>query len=147
MKVILQKDVENVGLIGDLVNVSNGYARNFLFPRKLAVEATEKREKELKHLQKIAEVKKKKANEQKKDLLHKLQDVHMVFQVAAGENDKLFGSITNVDVCEQLKTLGFSMDRRNIHFEPIKTLGQHKVAVKIGSGMEAELNITVERKV
>lgn len=146
MKVILQKDVKNLGKVGDLINVSSGYARNYLFPRRMAMEATEKRVKEFGHLQKVAEVKRKKAVAERQALVAKLQGVTIVFKVAAGETDKLFGAVTNNDISNELEKLGHSIDRRDIHLEePIKILGQHKAIVKLGEGAVAELTVSVER--
>ena len=146
MKVILQKDVKDLGKVGDLVNVSKGYARNFLFPRLLAAEATERRVDELTHLKKIAEAKKKKAVGERKALLEKISKVNVSFSRAAGESDKLFGSITTMEISGALEKLGFSIDRRDIVLEDqIKVLGQHKAKVKLGEGLDAELTITVDR--
>jgi large subunit ribosomal protein L9 len=146
MKVILQKDVKNLGKVGDLVNVKNGYARNFLFPRQLAQEATEKRVKEFGHLKKVAEVKKKKAVAERQELIKKIQGANIVIKATAGETDKLFGAVTNHDISNELETRGFSIDRRDIHLEePIRMLGQHKAIVKLGDGLEAELMVAVER--
>lgn len=146
MKVILQKDVKNLGKVGDLVNVSNGYARNFLFPRKLANEATEARAKEFAHLKAVAEVKKKKAVAERQELVKKIQGVNIVIKATAGETDKLFGAVTNNDISNELEAKGFSVDRRDIHLEePIRMLGQHKVVIKLGEGLEAELQVSVER--
>jgi large subunit ribosomal protein L9 len=146
MKVILQKDVKNLGKVGDMINVSNGYARNYLFPRQLASEATEKRVKEFTHLKKVAEAKKKKAVAERQELAKKLSGVTVSFKVAAGENDKLFGTVTNNDISNELEKQGFSIDRRDIHMdEHIKMLGQHKAIVKLGEGIEASLTIAVER--
>ncbi len=146
MKVILQKDVKNLGKVGDLVNVSNGFARNFLFPRRMATEATEKRVKEFAHLKAVAEVKKKKAVAERQELVKKLQGVNIVIKATAGETDKLFGAVTNNDISNELEAQGHSIDRRDIHLEePIRMLGQHKVTVKLGEGLEAELSVSVER--
>lgn len=146
MKVILQQDVKDVGKVGDLVNVASGYARNFLFPRKLAVEATEKRVNEYDHLKKVAEVRKKKAIGQRKELVEKLQGLTLTFKMEAADTDKIFGSVTNKDVSDQLEEKGFMVDRRDIHVEPIKVLGQHEARVKLGEGLEANLTLVVERK-
>jgi large subunit ribosomal protein L9 len=146
MKVILQKDVKNLGKVGELVNVKTGFARNYLFPRQMAQEATEKRLNEFNHLKKIAEAKKKKAVGERQELIKKLQGVNLVVKATAGENEKLFGTVTNNDLSNELEKLGFSVDRRDIHLEePIKMLGQHKAAIKLGDGIEAELKISVER--
>ena len=146
MKVLLQKDVKDVGKVGDLVTVKKGFARNFLFPRNLASEATDRRVKEFEHLKKLIEIKKKKAQGARKELISKLEGVVVKFNKPAGDTDKLFGSVTNVDISDELEKLGFSVDRRDILLEePIKILGQHKAQVKLGEGLEAELTITVDR--
>jgi large subunit ribosomal protein L9 len=146
MKVILQKDVKNLGKVGELVNVTNGFARNYLFPRKLAQEATEKRVKEFAHLKKVAEVKKKKAVAERQELIKKIQGVAITIKASAGESDKLFGAVTNNDISNELEKAGYSIDRRDIVLEePIRMLGQHKAHVKLGDGLEAELTIAVER--
>nr|BFD57923.1 50S ribosomal protein L9 [Bdellovibrio sp. CKG001]BFD61350.1 50S ribosomal protein L9 [Bdellovibrio sp. HM001]BFD65008.1 50S ribosomal protein L9 [Bdellovibrio sp. HAGR004] len=146
MKVILQKDVKDVGRVGELVNVSEGFARNFLFPRKLAAEATEKRVKEYEHLKRVAEAKKKKAQAERQELLNKINGTTITFKLAAGETDKLFGTVTTTDISKELQKMGHSVDRRDIHLEePIKVLGQHKAVVRYSEGMEAKIQIAVER--
>ncbi|MFN8790206.1 MAG: 50S ribosomal protein L9 [Bdellovibrionales bacterium] len=146
MKVILTHDVKDVGKVGDLVNVSEGFARNFLFPRKLAAEATEKRVKEYNHLKQMAEAKKKKALAERKALLDKINGVTLKFKMAAGDTDRLFGTVTTTDISKELQKAGFSVDRRDIHLEePIKVLGQHKAAVRYTEGLEASVTISVER--
>jgi large subunit ribosomal protein L9 len=146
MKVILQKDVKDVGKVGDLVNVSEGFARNFLFPRKLASEATEKRVKEWEHLKRVAEAKKKKAVAERQELLGKVTGTTVTFKLAAGDNDRLFGTVTTTDISKELGKVGHSVDRRDIHLEePIKVLGQHKAIVRMGEGLEAKIMINVER--
>jgi large subunit ribosomal protein L9 len=146
MKVILQKDVKDVGRVGDMVNVSEGFARNFLFPRKLAAEATEKRQSEWEHLKRVADTKKKKAVAERQELLNKVNGQTVKFKLAAGENDKLFGTVTTNDISKELEKAGHSVDKRDIHLEePIKVLGQHKAIVRMGEGLEAKIMIAVER--
>jgi large subunit ribosomal protein L9 len=146
MKVILQKDVKNLGKVGELVNVSSGFARNYLFPRLLAAEATEKRIKEFEHLKMVAEVKKKKAVAERQEQIKKMQGVQLTVKAAAGESDKLFGAVTTNDLSNELEKQGYSIDRRDILLtEPIRMLGQHKAIVKLGEGLEAELTVSVER--
>jgi len=147
MKVILQEDVKDLGKVGDLVNVSGGYARNFLFPRKLATEATEKRMTEWNHLQQVAEAKKKKAIAKRKELIEKLSGMTLTFKVEAGETEKIFGSVTNFDVSNELENQGYMVDKRDIVIEEqIKVLGQHKALIKLGDGLETELTLVVEKK-
>jgi large subunit ribosomal protein L9 len=148
MKVILQKDVKDLGKVGDLVNVANGYARNFLFPRKLAIEATERRVGEYEHLKKVADVKRKKAMTVRKSMIDKIKGITIEFKREAGETEKLFGSITTVEISKQLEAQGYTVDRRDIHLEEqIRILGQHKATVKLGDGLETEITISVEKLV
>jgi large subunit ribosomal protein L9 len=147
MKVILQEDVKDLGKVGELVNVTNGYARNFLFPRKLAIVATEKKVTEWTHLKKVAEIKMKKAKVVRQEVVSKLQGITLTFKLeASGESDKLFGSVTNHDISKKLEGQGFQIDRRDIILEEaIRQLGQHAAKVKLGEGLEAELTIVVEK--
>lgn len=146
MKVILQKDVKDLGKVGDLINVSNGYARNFLFPRKLAVEASETRVHEYEHLKRISEIQKKKAMSERQALLANLKGVSVSFKAQTGESDKIFGSITTNDISKELQKKGYTVDRRDIHLEePIKILGQHKATIRFGEGVEGEIQVLVER--
>jgi large subunit ribosomal protein L9 len=148
MKVILQEDVKNVGKVGQLIDVNTGFARNFLFPQKLAVVATEKKVDEWKHLQKVSEVKKKKAVAARQELVNKIKDVTLKFEMeTSGDSEKIFGSITNMDISNKLEAQGFSVDKRDIHLEePIRTLGQHKAIVKLGEGLEAAVTVAVDKK-
>lgn len=146
MKVILQKDVKNVGKIGDLINVKDGYARNFLFPRKLATEATEKRISEWQHLKRVSEIQKKKALAERQATLNAVNGKTVSFKLTAGDNDKLFGSVTTADISAALDKMGFSIDRRDIVLdEQIKVLGTHKATVKLGESLEAKIQVSVER--
>jgi large subunit ribosomal protein L9 len=146
MKVILQKDVKNLGKVGDLLNVADGYARNFLFPRKLAQEATEKRVNEWEHLKRVAAIHKKKAHAEREALLAKMKGLSVSFKAAAGDSDKLFGTVTTTEISRELEKVGYSVDRRDIHLEePIKMLGQHKATIKLGEGLQGEIQVVVER--
>lgn len=146
MKVVLQKDIKEIGRIGDLISVSEGYARNFLFPKKLAVEATETKVKEWEHLKRVSEIKKKKAVVQRQELVNKMNGVTVQFKLAAGEHDKLFGTVSPKDISNELEKLGYSVDKRDIHLEEhIKVLGQHKATVKLGEGQEAVIQIAIEK--
>jgi large subunit ribosomal protein L9 len=146
MKVILQKDVKEVGKTGEIVTVSTGFARNFLFPRKLAAEATENKVKEYDHLKRVAEVKKKKAVAERQAVLSKLNGALVKFKAAAGDSDKLFGTITTAEISKELEKSGHHVDRRDIHLtETIKHLGIHKATIKMGEGQEASIQVVVER--
>ena len=146
MKVILKQDVKDLGKVGELVSVAGGYARNFLFPRKLAAEATEKRVKEFQHWQRVADSRQKKAMEERRSMLDKIAGLQLVFKLNAGEEDKLFGSVTNKDISEELEKQGYVVDKRDISLEePIKVLGQHKAVIKMGENLQQEVVVTVER--
>jgi large subunit ribosomal protein L9 len=146
MKVILQQDVKDLGKVGDVVSVSAGFARNFLFPRKMASEATETRVHEWEHLKRVAEVKKKKAVAERQTLLGKISGSAVKFKAAAGDSDKLFGTVTTTEISKELEKLGFSVDRRDIHLEePIKLLGTHKATIRMGEGLETAIQVVVER--
>ena len=146
MKVILQKDVKDLGKVGDMVNVSEGFARNLLFPRKLALEATEKRENEYNHLKRVAESKKKKGMADRQATLNKIKGTTVAFKLNAGENDKLFGTVTTSDISKGLEKLGFSVDKKDIHLEePIKVLGTHKATIRYAEGLETSIQVAVER--
>lgn len=145
MKVILKKDVRDLGRSGDMVNVADGYARNFLFPRNLAAEATEGRVKEFEHWTRVAASKKKKAMADLSQIADKLKTVTVSFKMPAGENDKLFGSVTAKDISEQLATLGYNVDKKDITVDPIKLLGQYKAKINFGEGLKTEIAVSVER--
>lgn len=146
MKVILNKDIKDLGKIGEMVQVKPGFARNFLFPRQLAVEATEKRKKEFEHLQAVAEAKKAKAVESRKEILKELEGITVEFSVEASEDEKLFGSISNLDISKKLEEKGYSIDKKDIEIEePIKLLGQYKATVSFSEELKAEITVAVSR--
>jgi large subunit ribosomal protein L9 len=146
MKVILQKDVRNLGKVGDLVNVKSGYARNFLFPNRLAQEATGERVRQVEHITKMAQSLKKKAKAEKLAVAEKVKGITLTFKRQAGEGDRLFGSVTATDIAKELDTKGFAIERRDIQLkDPIKTLGQYKVILKLEADVEAELVLTVDK--
>ena len=146
MKVILKKDVKDLGRSGDMVNVASGFARNFLFPRQLAAEATESRVKEFEHWGRVAASRKNKAKEEKAQMLEKIKKAPVVFKMTAGEKDKLFGSITTKDIAEVLVKQGFAVEKKDIVIEEaIKVLGQHQAKISFGEGLEAAIVVSVER--
>ncbi|HWI41518.1 MAG TPA: 50S ribosomal protein L9, partial [Verrucomicrobiae bacterium] len=125
MQVILKENVENLGHIGDIVKVAPGYARNYLLPRGLAIEATERNAKALEHAKKQLEYKKNKVLESAKALAAKIQGLTLTIPHQAGENDRLFGSVTNMELAELLKAQGIEIDRKKIVLaDPIKQLGE-----------------------
>lgn len=147
MKVILNEDVKDLGKVGELVQVKSGFARNFLFPRQLAVEATEKRKKEFEHLKAVAEAQKEKAVEKRKELLKELEGITIEFTAEASDDEKLFGSISNLDISRKLEEKGYQIDKRDIVIdEPFKMLGQFKAQVTFGDDLNADITVSVNRK-
>jgi large subunit ribosomal protein L9 len=148
MKVVLQKDVKDLGKVGEILKVKEGFARNYLFPKKVAVLATEKKVKEFEHLKRVAELKKAKAVDERKVLITKLTGLVLDFKVQASETEKLFGSITNVDLSKELSKKGFDIDKSDISIiEAIKVLGQHKAKIILGEepSLQTEITVSVER--
>lgn len=144
MKVILQENLDNLGQIGDIVKVAPGYARNYLLPKGFAIEATEKNAKALEHAKRQLAYKKNKALEAAKNLAAKLEAVAVTLTHQAGEEGKLFGSVTNMEIAAFLKAQGFEIDRRTIVLaEPIKQVGEYSVPVKIHPEVSATIKVTV----
>ncbi len=144
MKVILKEDVKNLGAAGSIVNVADGYARNFLIPRNLAVEASSVNIKALEQERKKIEDAARKAKESAQELSNRLSSLTVQIMAKAGEEGKLFGSITNADISEALKREGFDVDRKRIMLEePIKRLGTYTVNVKVYQDIIVPVNINV----
>ena len=145
MKVILNKDVENVGDKFAVVEAKEGYARNFLFPRKLAEIATPEALKELDKKLKRHETKEASRLDEYKDLAKKLEGLLVEIKASFGEGGKLFGSITSLDISQAIKTSSsIEVDKKKIVVtEPIKTSGEHTVLVKIYKQIEAKLKVSV----
>ena len=144
MKVILIQDVENVGQEGDITNVADGYARNFLIPRNLALVANKKNMKRLEHEQSIIRVRAEKQAKGAVELKEKIEAGSFNVSVNAGEDDKLFGSVTTADIADALKAQGIDIDKRKINVpEPIKKLGVYTVEIKLLSDLIANAKIWV----
>ena len=144
MKVILKIDVHQVGRAGQTLNVKNGYARNYLFPRKLAIPAESNSLKELNYKNKMAELRSKKAQALRNELGKKIEGVKLSFQKPITKQGKLFGSITVNDISSQLKLQGFDIDKKFIQLEtPIKTIGDYKVCIDLGES-SASIEISVQ---
>ena len=147
MQIILQEDVEKLGTRGEVVTVKEGYARNFLLPRKLALEASPGN---LKRLEKIRTTLAKRTateRDQAQKQAELLKDVTVSFSRKAGENDQLFGSVTAADIAEALAAQGFEVDKRRIELaEPIKVVGQHEVTAKLVHGVTASFKVNVSRE-
>jgi len=144
MKVILKDDVKKLGSMGQIVEVSDGYARNYLIPRGFAVEANMKNIKSLEHEKKIIQEKSKKIKFSARDIADKLEKTTLIIKVKAGEEGKLFGSVTTMDIAEQLKERGFDIDKKRIFIEePIKRIGTYPVNIKLHSEVTAQINVEV----
>jgi large subunit ribosomal protein L9 len=146
MKVILKENFETLGHIGDIVKVAPGYARNYLIPKGFAIEATTRNAKALEHAKRQLEYKKNKVKEQATHLAARLEALTIVLTHQAGEGDKLFGSVTNMELADYLKNQGFEIDRKKIVLaDPIKHLGEYTATVKIHPEVNATLKIVVNR--
>lgn len=144
MNVILRENVENLGSIGDNVRVSAGYFRNFLFPRKLAVHADEENLKQVEHQKRALKKKLAAMRAEKEGLKNQLEGLSLVLRRKAGENQKLFGSITNQDIAEAIEQKGVKIDRKQLEMEgALKKLGSFKIPVRLMEGIIAELNVSV----
>jgi large subunit ribosomal protein L9 len=144
MDVILQQDVENLGTIGDVVKVKPGYARNFLLPRGLALKADAKNLAVLEHRKRALTAKRAKVQKANQEAATRLASLSLSIAARAGEEQKLFGSVTNHDIQKALAAQGFEIDRKKIHLEgPIKTLGEHTATVDLGAGVHAPIKVTV----
>lgn len=147
MQIILQKSVINLGLVGDVVDVSPGYYRNFLAPRALAFLANPKSIKQMEHQKRVVEAKKSQAKAESVALKERMEGAVLTLVHAAGSGDKLFGSVTSQEIVLKLKEAGFEVEKRYIQMEaPIKALGEHKIGVKLHPEVVAEIKLSVTRK-
>ncbi len=144
MKVVLTQDVKGLGKKGELVNTSDGYARNFLFPRKLAVEANSQAMSELKNREAAEKHRIETEIAAAKESAAKLQGKTVKLSAKAGANGKLFGSVTSKDVAEIIsKQFGMQLDKRKVVVEDIKSFGTYPVEVKLYNGISASLFVMV----
>jgi large subunit ribosomal protein L9 len=146
VQVILTEDLPTVGDSGELVKVRPGFARNFLIPRGLAAVATKDNVKRIEHEKRVAQSRASKQREVARELAGKLEGVKLKVEAQVGEENKLYGSITSRDIEEALAAKGFEIDRRKITMEPIKELGEHTVAIRIASGVDAQIALEVVAK-
>jgi large subunit ribosomal protein L9 len=147
MEVILKEEIEKLGNRGSLVKVADGYARNYLLPKKLAVAATESNRKIVEQQRESWLRKEAKQKGDAEDLAKLLSSVTLTFKHRVGENDHLFGSVTAKDVADALEKQNFHIDRRKVHLEePIKTLGDHKVQIRLHREVSTEIAVIVEKE-
>lgn len=144
IEIILREHVEHLGDRGEIVKVADGYARNFLLPRKLALVVTAENKKQIERERAVAEAREAQERNEAQTLAAKLTGVEIAIARRVGENDVLFGSVTAADIAEALAGLQFTVDRRKIQLgDPLKTLGEHTVPVKLFRDVIAQLTIKV----
>ncbi len=146
MEVILNEDIAGLGEEGDIKSVKDGYARNFLIPKKLAVINNLKNKKEFEAKRKEIEVRKAKKREEARGIEERIKSIQLVLFKKAGENGKLFGSVTNTEIADKLKELGLEIDKRRIEIlRPIKVIGEHLVRIKLHENIQPEMNVQVQK--
>ncbi|MFZ5927368.1 MAG: 50S ribosomal protein L9 [Acidobacteriota bacterium] len=147
MEVILREDIEKLGTRGQVVKVADGFARNFLLPRRLAVAATEANKKIVEQERQAALRREAKEKSSAEELARMLSAVTLTTTQKAGEADQLFGSVTAKDIAELLEKQGYSIDRKKIVMEqPIKTLGEHKVTLKLHREVSVQIPVIVNKE-
>lgn len=145
MEVILKEDVANLGLRGEVVKVADGYGRNYLLPRKLAMQATEANKAVIEQMKAAAARRSATEKAQAEVLVTKLEPVLLSFTRKAGEHGHLFGSVTSADIAAELATQGFEVDRRKIQLgEPLKSLGDFTVAIRLHREVTARVRVKVQ---
>ena len=144
MEIILQEDVENLGEIGDIVKVKDGYARNYLIPRGLALTASRRNVRVLEHQKRLAAGKRERVQQNANAVRDRLSGLTLAITARAGEEDKLFGSVTNIDIEKALQERDVTIDRRKIILaEPIKQLGTYTVPIRLSRDVEASVTVQV----
>lgn len=144
MKCILCEDVEHLGSIGEEVNVAAGYARNFLFPRRLAVGLETGTARQIEHELRIIRRREETRRTELKGVMGTLEKLVVEITARAGEEGKLFGSVTSLHIAQKLAELGYKVDRKKIKMrEPIKSLGVHEIALQLMSGVQGKIKVTV----
>jgi large subunit ribosomal protein L9 len=144
MEVILKEDIANLGKMGEVVRVRDGYARNYLLPHQLVVIANKKNLKAFEHQKRVLASQRERAMKEAQSFADKLSALTLTIPVRAGEEGKLFGSVTNIDIEKALRAGGFEIERRKIHLdEPIKTLGDYEVPVRLAADLTANVKVAV----
>ncbi len=144
MEIILTEDVAKLGRAGDVVRVKPGYARNYLLPRGKALLATRGRVKELDHKKRLIEERRRKEIGGHEELARRLAELELEFRAKAGEEGKLFGSVTTADIAQELESKGIAVDRRKIELEePIKKLGDYEVPVRLHREVTSQIKVKV----
>jgi large subunit ribosomal protein L9 len=147
MKIILRQDYKSIGKTGDIITVKNGYARNFLIPKGIAITATARNMKILKEEEKLFTNRKDKDRLKSDSVAKELSKISITVSVPVGEEDRVFGSVTSQTIAEVLNEKGYAIDRKKIQLdEPIKALGVYTVPIKLHSDVEANLRVWVVKE-
>ena len=147
MKVILKEDVQNLGQQGDVVDVKPGYARNYLMPQKLAILFTKQQKKSIEEAQIVEKRKLEREKDQLESVLKQVEDLNLSLKMQSEEDDKLFGSVTKLDIVKLLEENGITIDKKYIDLSsPIKTLGEHKVNIVFTKEMSGSFTLAVEKE-
>ena len=147
MKVILKEDVQNLGQQGDVVEVKPGFARNYLMPQKLAILFTEQQKKSIEEAQIVEKRKLEREKDQLESVLKQVEDLNLSLKMQSEEDNKLFGSVTKLDIVKLLEENGITIDKKYVDLSsPIKTLGEHKVNIVFTKEMSASFTLTVEKE-
>lgn len=144
MKVLLKEDVDNLGYAGEVMDVADGYGRNYLLPNGLAVKATSSVLKQAKVWREQATIRMNELRKEHEALASRIEGTNLVFEARAGETGKLYGSVTTADIADQLnEELGIEIDRKNIASDPIRQLGEHQVTVRLSRDYSPSVNVFV----
>ena len=147
MKVILKEDVQNLGQQGDVVDVKAGYARNYLMPQKLAILFTKQQKKSIEEAQRVEERKLEREKGQLESILKQLEALSLSIKMQSEEDNKLFGSVTKLDIVKLLEENGITIDKKYVDLpSPIKTLGEHKVNIIFTKELSGSFTLTVEKE-
>lgn len=147
IEVILKEDVEHLGHRGDIVRVAPGFARNYLLPRKLALQVTEGNKRQIEHMKKVAALRAAEERAQAEEQAKRVGSVVCVIARRVGETDTLYGSVTSADIAEVLAAQGIEVDRRRIQLpDPIKTLGDHQVPIRLHRDVSANITVQVVKE-
>lgn len=147
MEIILKEDVEHLGHRGDVVKVAQGYGRNFLLPRNLAIEATAGNKSVIEQMKNASIRRSAKEKADAEQLVQQLDQIELSFKRKTGDSDHLFGSVTGADIAQALEAQGFAIDRRKVHLEePLKSLGEFLVPVRLHREVTAHVKVTVSKE-
>ncbi len=147
MKVVLKKKIDRIGNVGDVVTVADGYARNYLIPRDLATRADEGKIKLIEHERRVIRAREEKAIKETQGLAKRIEETSCTISARAGEEDRLFGSVSGADIALALDEAGIKIDKKHVQLEePIKELGVYSVPIDLGRGITARLKLWVVRE-